>query len=84
LQAAERLALLISAAKPAIPVDEEPGLDVLSALPTAAFLTHTGELRQAFLVGWQLLGAVSLSSEERGAMAGDTDGLAFLFPFEEQ
>jgi len=36
------------------------------------------------LVGWRLLGVVSLSSEERGTTAGDAGGLAFLFPFEER
>jgi len=82
LRAAERFALLINAAKPAIPFDEEPDLeDVLSTLTIAACLTHAGELSRGFLVGWRSLRAVSLSSEERGAGAG---GLAFLFPFEER
>jgi len=77
----ERLALLINAAKPAMPFDEEPDLDVLSTLTIAACLTRAGELSRGFLVGWRSLRAVSLSSEERGAGAG---GLAFLFPFEER
>ena len=74
--------LLISAAKPAMPFDEEPAdLDVLSTLTIAACLTRAGELSRGFLVGGCSLGAVSLSSEEREVGAG---GLAFLFPFEER
>ena len=80
----ERLALLINVAKPAMPFDEEPDLDVLSTLTIAACLTCAGELSQGFLVGWCSLRAVSLSLEERGARAGGAGGLAFLFPFEEQ
>ena len=75
--------LLISAAKPAIPFDEEPDLDLLSTLTIAACLTHAGELSWGFLDRWCSLGAVSLSLEERGAGAGEAGGLAFLFPFEE-
>jgi hypothetical protein len=67
-----------------MPFDEEPDLDVLSTLIIAACLTHAGELSRSFLVGWCSLGAVSLSSEERGAGAGGASGLAFLFPFEER
>ena len=64
-----------------MPFDEEPDLDVLSTLTIVACRTRAGEVSRGFLLGWRSLGAVSLSSEERGAGAG---GLAFLFPFEEE
>jgi hypothetical protein len=56
-------------------------LDLLSTFAIAACLTRAGELSRAFLVVWRSLEAVSLSSEERGARAGE---MAFLFPFEER
>jgi hypothetical protein len=80
LRAAERLELLIIAAKPAMPFDEDANLDTLSI---AACFTHAGELGRVFLVGRRSLRAVSLSSEERGAVAGGAGEMAFLFPFEE-
>jgi len=52
LQAAERLALLIRAAKPAKPFDEELDLDVLATLANAACLTRAGEVRRDLLIGW--------------------------------
>ena len=78
---AERLELLIIAAKPAMPFDEDANLDTLSI---AACLICAGELGRTFLVGRRSLRAVSLSSEERGAMTDGTGERAFLFPFEER
>lgn len=63
-----------------MPFDEDANLDTLSM---AACFTRAGELGRAFLVGRRSLRAVSLSSEERGAVAR-TGERAFLFPFEER
>ena len=74
--AAERLALLTRAAKPARPFDEESGLDLLATLANATCLTRAGELRRSRLVCTER--PLSLSTEEDD---GDGEGLAFRLPF---
>lgn len=70
--------MLISAAKPAKPFDEEPDLDVLATFANAACLTRAGEVSRGLLIGWVSSAMVSSSSEDGAG------GLAFLFPFEER
>jgi hypothetical protein len=61
--AAERFALLTRAAKPAMPFEEEPALDLLATLANAACLMRSGELRRNLLGdGWIWSGVESLSS----------------------
>lgn len=48
-RAAERLALLTRAAKPARPFDEEFDLDLLATLANATCVTRAGELRRGRL-----------------------------------
>ncbi len=73
-RAAERLALLTRAAKPASPFDEEP--DLALTLANAACLTHAGELR------WDRLCIMGVSSSDSlPEDGGDGDGLAFRLPF---
>jgi len=73
-RAAERLALLTRAAKPARPFDEEP--DLALTLANATFLTRAGELRRVLLrIKW-----VS-SSDSFTEGDGDDEGVAFRLPF---
>jgi len=73
-RAAERLALLTRAAKPASPFDEEP--DLALTLANAACLTHAGELRQDRLCIMGVSSSDSLPED-----GGDGDGLACCLPF---
>ena len=72
--------MLISAAKPARPFDEEPDLDVFATLANAACLTRAGEVSRGLLIGWLSSTMASPSSEEKEI--DGAGGLAFLFPFE--
>jgi hypothetical protein len=83
LRAAERLALLIKAANPANPFDEELDLDELASLANATCFTRAGELSRSLLAaGLASSETASLSSADRDGERANGGVLAFLFPEE--
>jgi hypothetical protein len=83
LRAAERLALLIKAANPANPFDEELDLDELASLANATCFTHAGELSRSLLAaGLASSETAVLSSADRDGERANGGVLAFLFPEE--